>query len=345
WLTLGGVGVPKGRIRIGALLAVSAAALWTQPVQSNLGLGQINLLLMTAIIWDLRPRHAAESPKWTGVATGIAAGIKLTPLIFIPFLIVTRRFREAAVATAAFAATVGIGFAVVPGASAAYWPGGLFDRVTGTPRASDQFFFAAAWNQSLRGFLSRLLVDGQLAIGPWLIAAILAGVTGLLCATWLYRDGYPMLGLLTCALTGLLISPVSWLDHWVWVAPWLAALAGMVLVARGVSWRAWLGIAATITLAFGNWPAIPVLTASMHGMNVIADVPLTQPFSWHGYQLIAGNMYLIAGAAGLLALLGWGVVRAFMLSPAIAPTIASQHSPMPEPTNAEVMTPVTSARR
>jgi hypothetical protein len=36
WLTLGGVGVPKGHARTGVLLAASAVALWTQPVQSNL---------------------------------------------------------------------------------------------------------------------------------------------------------------------------------------------------------------------------------------------------------------------------------------------------------------------
>ena len=45
---------------------------------------------------------------------GIAAGIKLVPLIFIPYLLLTRRFRQAAVAAAAFAATVAAGFIVLP---------------------------------------------------------------------------------------------------------------------------------------------------------------------------------------------------------------------------------------
>ena len=61
WLTLAGVGVPRGRARAGLLLVASAAALWTQPVQSNLGLGQVNLLLMVAIIWDLRPARQAAA--------------------------------------------------------------------------------------------------------------------------------------------------------------------------------------------------------------------------------------------------------------------------------------------
>jgi alpha-1,2-mannosyltransferase len=329
WLTLAGMGLPRSRARSGALLAASAVALWTQPVQSNLGLGQINLLLMAAVIWDLRPSRpelaaikasgasagaamaGAGSPWWTGIATGIAAGIKLTPLIFIPYLLVTRRFRQAGVAAGAFAVTVGIGFAVMPGASATYWQSGLLDRANGTPKANVEFFFASAWNQSLRGYLSRLLQHAQVAVGPWLIAAGLTLVIGLVCAAWLHRDGYPMLGVLACAVTGLLISPVSWLHHWVWAAPWVAVLGGMALLARGASWRVWLGIAGLVTLAFGNFPVLPVLTGTRQGLDVIFDVPVKQPLTWDGFHLIAGNMYVIAGAAGLLALFGWGIVRAF----------------------------------
>jgi alpha-1,2-mannosyltransferase len=333
WLTVGGMGLPKGHARTGAMLAASAAALWTQPVQSNLGLGQINLLLMAAIIWDLRPSSAeltrirvgsgaygpvagggffnAASPWWTGLATGVAAGIKLTPLIFIPYLVATRRFRQAGVAAAAFAVTVGIGFAVMPGASATYWQSGLLGRAGGTQNAGAGFFFASASNQSLRGYLSRLLRDAQIAAAPWLISALLTIVIGLVCATWVHRDGCPMLGVLTCAITGLLVSPISWVHHWVWVGPWLAALGGMALLARDASWRIWLGIAGLITLAFGNFPVIAGLTGARHGMNVITNVPMNRPLSWHGYQVIAGNIYVFCGAAALLALFGWGVVRAF----------------------------------
>ena len=336
WLTIGAVGVPKGRARTGALLAASAVALWTQPVQSNLGLGQINLLLMAAIIWDLRPApRGSQSNWWTGIATGVAAGVKLTPLIFIPYLLVTRRFRQAAVALAAFAATVGIGFAAMPGASATYWQSGLLDRANGTTKANVEFFFASAWNQSLRGYLSRLLRHAQLATGPWLIAAALTLVIGLVCATWLHRDGYPMLGVLTCALTGLLISPISWLHHWVWVGPWLAALGGLALLARGSSWRVWLGVAALVTLAFGNFPALPVLTGSANGLNVVTDDPMKQSLTWHGTQVIAGNIYVFAGAAGLLALFGWGIVRAFLPAPAAART--GVRPLPPAPTNVEVI--------
>ncbi len=319
WLTIGAVGGPSGRARAGLALAVSAVALWTQPVQSNLALGQINLLLMVAIIWDLRPsvRPADGSPArtadrwWTGAATGIAAGIKLTPLIFIPYLLVTRRFRAAATAAATFAVTVAIAFLPLPGASAMYWGGGLFARANGTSTANLEFYFASSWNQSLRGLLSRLMLHADLATGPWLMAALVTAVAGLLCAVWLHNDGYPMLGVLACALTGLLISPISWLHHWVWVAAWLAATAAMALRARGAARWAWLGITALVTLAFVDLPRLPLLHVGGQGLDLVTNVPRKHPLAWHGLELIAGNVFVLAGLAGLAALFGWGIVRAF----------------------------------
>ena len=62
WLTMDSAGLPKSRTRTAAVVAVTAVALWTEPVQSNFGLGQINLLLMAAIIWDLRPARDAGGP-------------------------------------------------------------------------------------------------------------------------------------------------------------------------------------------------------------------------------------------------------------------------------------------
>src|SRR5258708_39895223 len=123
---------------------------------------------------------------------------------------------------------------------------------------------SSVWNMSLFGYLSRLLKHYQPAVVPWLIAATLTAVIGLLCAAWLHRDGYPMLGLLTCALTGLLISPISWLHHWVWVAPWLAALGGMTLLACVNSWRIWLSIGGVGAPRVLQWPTRPRRSGAQH---------------------------------------------------------------------------------
>ena len=89
-------------------------------------MGQVNLALMALIIWDLCQPDTAASRWWKGAGVGIAAGIKLVPLIFIPYLLLTRRFRQAAVASGAFVATVAAGFVVLPADSAKWWFGGLF---------------------------------------------------------------------------------------------------------------------------------------------------------------------------------------------------------------------------
>ena len=54
WCTMGGLGYTGRRVRLGGALLGVAAGLLTEPVFRTLYLGQINLLLMAAIIWDLR---------------------------------------------------------------------------------------------------------------------------------------------------------------------------------------------------------------------------------------------------------------------------------------------------
>ena len=104
WLVFGALGYrARPAIRVGATLGVSALALATEPVQQTLGLGQVNLLLMLLVTADLLTGGAdagRPDPLWHGLGIGIAAGVKLTPLIFIPYLLLIRRYRQAATATA-----------------------------------------------------------------------------------------------------------------------------------------------------------------------------------------------------------------------------------------------------
>jgi len=87
-----------GRAGAGRLaLAAAAAAIWLEPVRSELHFGQIDLLLAAAILCDLALPSTA---RYKGALIGIAAGIKLTPAIFIVYLLITRRYRAAATAAA-----------------------------------------------------------------------------------------------------------------------------------------------------------------------------------------------------------------------------------------------------
>ena len=104
---------------------------------------------MLAVLVDL----VGPERRWSGVLVGIAAGVKLTPLLFVVLLVLVGRRTAAGRAVAAFAGTVAIGFAAMPGAAAAYWTHGLFDASRVGPPA-------LAHNQSVYGALSRLL-DGS----------------------------------------------------------------------------------------------------------------------------------------------------------------------------------------
>ena len=83
---------------------------------------------------------------------------------------------------------------------------------------------AWAGNQSLRGLVSRL--TGSIAAGqtPWIIASALAVIVGITAAYLLDRAGCRVPAILVTALTGLLVSPISWDHHWVWIALAVPAL-------------------------------------------------------------------------------------------------------------------------
>ncbi len=194
WLVFGALGYKdRPATRLGATLGVSALALATDPVQQTLALGQVNLLLMLLVVADLLTAGAltpggstGRTRWWHGLGIGIAAGVKLTPLIFIPYLLLIRRYRQAAVAAGVFAATVALGYAILPGDSGTYWAHGLFLK------ANRIVFMGTRGNQSLRGVLTRLAGSVSSGTVPWIAAAVLVAVAGLVAAALLYRARQPV---------------------------------------------------------------------------------------------------------------------------------------------------------
>ncbi len=318
WLTAGQLGW-AGWSRLGLAAAVTAAAFWTEPVQRALHLGQVELLLMALVVGDLgQPGRR----RWRGAGIGLAAGVKLVPLIFIPYLLLTRRFRQAAVASGVFAGTLALGWAVLPQASARWLLGG--DFLT----ASRTGFIGFQANQSLRGLLTRLAAGTDPATAIWLGLAAAAAAVGLLAGARLHAAGRPVAGWLTCAVTGLLVSPISWDHHWVWLAPALVLLADTALRAdlpRLLRWACWAALG-LLGLAFGGWPSLWRPAAALvpwgliwyppgtvTGLSVTARHP---EYAWTGVQLLAGNLYVLCGLlglAGLLATAAWCAPRTLML--------------------------------
>jgi alpha-1,2-mannosyltransferase len=195
------------RVAPGWLVALlTLASLGLEPVWQNLTFGQVNLLLMLAVLVDLlRPDR-----RWSGVLVGLAAGMKLTPLVFVVLLVMVGRRTAAGRAVLTFGVTVAVGLALVPG-SAAYWGERLLDASRVGPPA-------LAHNQSVYGVLTRLL-DGPPPPVLWVaVAGSLAVGTLVVAARW-WRRGERLLGTCLGAVAMLAVSPVSWSHHWVWAVP------------------------------------------------------------------------------------------------------------------------------
>jgi alpha-1,2-mannosyltransferase len=205
-------------------------------VWQNLSFGQINLILMLAVLVDLvRPER-----RWSGVLVGIAAGLKLTPLVFVVLLVLIGHRAAAARASLAFAGTLLVGLVAIPGATR-YWTDDLLEPTRVGPPA-------LAHNQSVYGALTRLLDETP---PTWLWAAVagpIAVALLLVAAAW-WRRGERVLGTCLGALAMLLASPVSWSHHWVWAVPvalvlwersrWGAVLWTAVFAARPIVWPPW----------------------------------------------------------------------------------------------------------
>jgi alpha-1,2-mannosyltransferase len=278
---------------VGGAFALAAIAMWLEPVDLTLHFGQLNLILLAAVLGDL----AAMTGRARGVALGVAAGIKLTPLILVPYLWFTGRRRTAGVAAAAFAGTVALGVLVIPDDAVRYWTHWFWRPGDGPDRLV---------NQSLEGFILRL--DGRASgdAATWLLIAIAVAAIGLTAAVVAATRGHELLGICVCAATGLLISPISWTHHWVWVVPALALTADRRLTI-GVR----VVCAAAIVALFGWWPA-PAheeFAAGPTGVLRLAPHDHGRELHWTVWQLTYGDGYVLAALAFVLGVGAWLVVR------------------------------------
>ncbi|MEU5591775.1 glycosyltransferase 87 family protein [Streptomyces sp. NPDC020298] len=196
----------------GWALAACLLALF-EPLRDTFSFGQVNLLLLALVLADGR-LLATGRGRWAGAGIGLAAAIKLTPAVFIGLLLLARRWRAAALATAVAAGATALAAWADPGASRFYWTEALWD----TGRVGRLDYVS---NQSLQGVLARLGEPGR---PVWATAVLLV-----LCV-WAWRSrgavaagDWPAAFALT-GLTACLVSPITWVHHLVWLLPSFAVL-------------------------------------------------------------------------------------------------------------------------
>jgi len=246
-------------------LVLAAIAVWSEPVWTTFRYGQINLLVLALVLWDFT-RPAGSRTR--GVALGLAVGIKVTPGVFIVYLLLTRRFRMAIVASLTFAGTIVASAAVLPNAAWSYWTSLLYDpdRV-GRPEN--------AANQTVRGVIVRISHTREIS-GLWTLLSLAVLVAGLAVAVAAYRRRGDDWGLPACAVASLLAAPISWTHHWVWCIPiaillWQQARRWAVSVAVFWTFAVWaVPHADELELSFSTWQVLMSMWYVAFGLFFLA---------------------------------------------------------------------------
>jgi alpha-1,2-mannosyltransferase len=258
-----------GRTSVATVGVLAAVALWSEPVTTSLLYGQINLALLALVLWDV---NLSADSRWRGVGIGLAAGIKVTPGLLIVYLLLTGRVRAAVTAGGTVLATIGVTALVNADATWGYWTHHLFDF-------SRMGRLENAANQSVRGWLVRVHHTRDTPpLEMLLVLAVL--VAGLAVAALAYRRLGDAWGLPAAALTGLLVSPISWSHHWVWCVPVLAVL--------WVQARVWVIPTLFVFWTYAVW-LVP------HGHSVELDLNRLQ-VAWSGVYAIFAIGFLVLAA-------------------------------------------------
>lgn len=261
--------------------AVLAASFALEPIFSTFDYGQINMVLMVLVLADLLPK---KTPWPRGVLIGAVAAIKLTPAVFVLFLLVRKDFRAAVTTGISFLACSAIAFGLALGDSTKYWTEVLVDsKRIGKP--------AYPADQSITGVLARLGWD-SVRMPLWvLISAVVLTVAAIAMHRALRAD-QPALALGVNALVGLLVSPISWSHHWVWVVPLLLTLGVLAYRLRSAWLGTWVALGIVLfhfaphwRLAPGRysglgWPLWDQFVASSYVWWGLATIVVVATMSW-----------------------------------------------------------------
>jgi alpha-1,2-mannosyltransferase len=268
--------------RRSALLISGSAlplALWLEPVRETIGFGQVNLILMMLITADC----LVEKPRWPrGLLVGIAAAIKLTPAVFLLYFLLRRDLRAAVVSIASGALATAVGFAVLPGESMRYWFGGFASAagVSGSPYAN---------NQNLQAALARLSLPPPVRSGLWLLVAVVVLVAAGAGVSRALRRSDSVLAMAVTGAVGVLLSPVSWSHHWVWIVPALLAMAAETMCTRSPGWV----VATVVTIA--------TFSVGVHNFLPKGD---GRELAWRAGEHFLGDSYVLLT---LVLLIIWAV--------------------------------------
>jgi len=267
-------------------LASAVVVYVVEPVVQSLAFGQLGIFLVALVVLDLAPgpRVFARRVLPEGVLTAVATALKLTPAIFVVYLLAVRKFRAFWVAVITGLAVTLISAAIVPAASYEFWTR-LARGDTGLGHSVIYYT-----NQSLMADIVRIFGLGSDPAIVGLVLSAVAALAGVWAAMLWHRLGDVRLAVNLCGVAGLLASPVSWLHHFIWVVP----LAMSLLERRPISPRRLPAWFLAVGWLFVGWVVVAPFTDLPNG----ADVELQWTWSQHLLASITAvlGLVLLAGA-------------------------------------------------
>lgn len=220
------------RLRPLVMAALLIGVSVTPTVSTHISFGQVNLLLMALVLFDITRDDNSILGRYfpRGLLIGVATAIKLTPGLFVVYFVVTRQWRLAIWSSVGAAAATVAAALVDPALSRTFWTEvvwSLSGRVDLTGEA-----IASSGNGSLQGTLA--------ALGSWTDAVVmplivLVGAAALWIARRIYLDGRSVDAALVIGLSAPILSPISWIHHWVYLIPAAVTILFRLRSRRGVA--------------------------------------------------------------------------------------------------------------
>jgi len=225
WLSAILVADPGGKLRandvaerrpifISLLVAMGSALVLSRFALDNFSLGQVNSLIaflcVAHVYLYVKGRKAASALMFA-----LAAGIKLTPILFIVWHLARRRLKFAAACVVVLAAVTLLSFLPLGARAADAWN----TFVGRTIRNEQGFDYAYAGNQSLRGLIERVEGDAGPSDASRSPASAPASITSVVLILFTVlvaaRAGDETASAAPFFCLLVVLSPLSWKAHFV----------------------------------------------------------------------------------------------------------------------------------
>lgn len=192
----------------------TGAAFFTEPLRETMVFGQINTFLLALILLDtlVLDRKSNRFHAFTGVGVGLAMAIKLTPGIFLLYFLLARKWRAAATTVATFCLVTLAGAVIEPSATWRYYTSELWG-------SAQVGILGNSSNESILGLLARWAQPGDASRLLWLACVAIVAWIGITRIRRAIDAGDTLAAVTLTGLLGILVSPVSWVHHIVWVIP------------------------------------------------------------------------------------------------------------------------------